>query len=399
MELGSISKSFTSEVMYHLHKIGMIGLDQPVTNYIKNAPSSWNQITVRHLLDHTSGITNYLTHPAFRAATYFQGGGDSITIKFFNTVRPDSMEKLFYSLPLEFEAGSGWSYSNTGYYLLGQIAEAVTGRNIFDLAHELIFQPFEMKQTMANEIAFSEGCLAHGYFENADTLQAAYTLTNNYASSAGAWATTGIDMIQYLKAIHARVLPSDTMEDARTKHAGLPFTYSGGRFYSVFHGMEIITHNGGTPGYSSSWIYVPEKNISIIVMMNIQDNASIEPLAWDLLAGFEPALRYPSAKKNGKEEEDYTQLLLEFLTAMEKGSGLPGNMELPLKRFLESENGKELWSWYFNGGFPKKAYCVDSESYGDNKLYRFRMPLSTVKEYRITMEVNKNNKIVQLRWW
>ena len=110
-----------------------------------------------------------------------------------------------------------------------------------------------MHQTKANELAAKEGCLAKGYFVKNESLHPCYVLTSNYAFSAGAWATTGKDMINYLKAIHQKALLSDkSVIDWRNHpiNSGLLFTYSGGRFNSAFHGMKVISHNGGSAGFS-----------------------------------------------------------------------------------------------------------------------------------------------------
>jgi CubicO group peptidase (beta-lactamase class C family) len=400
MELGSIAKAFTAEVIYDLYHAHLININDPIIKYFPGAPTTWANITIRHLLGHTSGIQNYLLDPRFKAGDYFGGTEDSVSKHFFNTVSTDSMTRMFYSLPVEFSPGASWSYSNTGYYLLGKIAESVTGKNFFELVKAKIMIPFKMQQTEANEAAFQKGCLAKGYFPIDTGLKVSPLLRSNYAFSAGGWATSGEDMIKYLKAIHQKALPSDKAgyEPRNSVNNELPFSYDGGRFYTTFHGMKIISHNGGTPGFSSSWIYVVDKGISIIVLMNRQDYAAIDQLAWDVLALFEPSLKYPNRPLHSDEEKKYTRQVLEVVKALKMNTPYPDGLSKPLKIFMDSENGRGMWKWYFERGFPDKAYCVDSEMVGKWKAYRFRLPFSQNIEYRLTILMNPKNELVQIRW-
>jgi CubicO group peptidase (beta-lactamase class C family) len=402
MELGSISKVFTAEAIYDLHHAGLLSIQDPITKYLRGAPASWAGISIQQLLSHTSGIPNYLLDPRYYAAAYFTNSNEPAAEQFFSTVKPDSMVRLFYSLPAEFPPGFTWSYSNTGYYLLGKIAEAVTRKPFFDHVKEKITAPLQMVDTKANELAAQEQCLAQGYFLRDHVFAPARMLHSNYAFSAGAWATTGQDMIAYLKAVHKRNLPTDKAGmDWRKPPVGehLPFTYNAGRFYTTFRNMQIISHNGGTPGFSSSWIYAVEKNISVIVLMNRQDYAPIDQLAWDILSSFEPSLKYPTRLRPGATEKTMAQKVLAVLVAVEESKPLPSGLARPLEHFLESENGKGYWKWYFDRGFPKYAYCVDVEKIGRAKLYRFLLPLSKETVYRLCMLVNEKDEIMQIRWW
>ena len=401
MELGSVSKAFTAEVIYQLQNENLLSLDDSITRYLPGAPGNWASIKIRHLLTHTSGIQNYLLDPRFKAREYFSGVADSISEHFFRTVSTDSMTHMFYSLPVEFMPGSSWGYSNTGYYLLGKIAESVTGVTFFDLVKDRVTEPFNMYQTMANELALQKGCLTAGYFHSDTGFVQAHTLTSNYAFSAGAWATSGHDMINYLKAIHRKALPSDMVKFNRESllNHGLPFAYEGGRFYTTYHGNKIMAHNGGTPGFSSSWIHVVDKSTSIIVLMNRQDYAAIDQFAWDILSYFEPSLKYPTEQLEGDEEKDYSRKVMDIVNALRTNEAYPKGFSKPLQIFMNSENGKGMWRWLFERGFPETAYCVDVEKMGELKAYRYRLPLSRKVEYRMTMLLNGKSEIVQLRWW
>jgi CubicO group peptidase (beta-lactamase class C family) len=401
-ELGSISKALTAEVIYDLHREGLLNITDPIHPYFPEAPGAWSKVQIQHLLRHTSGIENYLLDPRFMAAQYFTNAKQSAAEHFFTTVSTDSMVQLFYSLPLEFSPGFTWSYSNTGYYLLGKIGEAVTGKPFFQLVKERVTSPLHMSHTKANEQAANEGCLAKGYFSKDSALAESRVLSSNYAFSAGAWATTGQDMVSYLKAIHQRRLPSDKagFEWRKPPDSGnLPFTYDGGHFYTTFQRLNIVSHNGGTPGFSSSWIYVVDKNLSIIVLMNRQDYAAIDQLAWDVLSTFDSALKYPEKILLSPKEKHFAKRVQRVLNALETNTATPAGLSRPLQYFLGSENGKGYWKWYFERGFPKTVYCVGKEIVGNAVLYRFQLLLSKEIEYRLSVLVNNKVEFTQIRWW
>ncbi len=405
MELGSISKAFVGEMIYELEAKKLINVAEPISKYLNNVPASWSGITIGDLSTHASGIQNYLLDPRFKAADYFQGNGGEETAQFMRSVQIDSMISMFNSLPLDFKAGESWAYSNTGYYLLGKIIESVTNKPYFELIAERLTAPLNMPNTQANELAFAEGCMANGYYKKDDQLRPMpFTLTSNYAFSAGAWSTNGRDMINYLKAVHAKKLPSDLAGTnwrllLRDNRFELPFSYAGGRFYSKFHGITVISHNGGTGGFSSSWIYLVEPDISIIVLMNRQDYAAIDQLAWNILSSFEPKISYPKDQLKNVVTERYAKRLQGVLKYIGVNEPLPPGLAKPLRIFLEGDNGRGLWQWIFERGIPDQAHCVDVEDIGSYKAYRFRLPLSDDVEYRMTMLVNKNDETVQLWWW
>lgn len=403
MELGSISKAFTDEAILYLYHQHLLDLDDPITKYLPDAPMKWSAITIRNLMDHTSGIQEYLSDSRFMASDIFSSPALNKTDSFFfNKIPTDSMVKMFYSLKQEFNPGATWSYSNTGYYLLGKIGEKVSGKNFFELVDEVFTTPLKMSQTRANELASAEGCLFRGYFPGDNNIMIpSRVLTSNYAFSAGAWATSGEDMINYIKAIHLKKLPSDKEGyDWRNYNPEniLPFNYHLGRFYTTYHDKHLIFHNGGTPGFSSSWLYITEDTISIIVLANRQDYAPIDQIAWNILAVFDPSLNLPSTLHR-PDAIKYELLLNHLINAIKENESLPKGLSKPLQMFMGSETGRNVWKWVFERGFPQKIHCVEAEIIGKTKALHFRLPLNAKVEYRLTAIINQKNELMQLLWW
>jgi len=134
----SVSKQFTAECIMMLVQDGKLRLDDPVSKHYASAPETWSKVTIRHLLNHTSGIKSYTSIPNFFA-----------TIR--KDYKPDELIGLVRDLPLEFEPGEKWSYNNSGYYLLGLVIEKVSGKSYGDFLAARIFGPLQMMTARIND--------------------------------------------------------------------------------------------------------------------------------------------------------------------------------------------------------------------------------------------------------
>src|SRR5215467_3341635 len=132
--LGSITKQFTAASILLLEEREKLKVDDPVTKYIPDAPAAWDKITIFNLLTHTSGIPNFTSFPDYRdteaAAT-----------------TPEKLVARFRDKPLDFEPGTKWNYSNSGYVLLGYLIEKISGQSYADFLQENIFTPLGMKDS------------------------------------------------------------------------------------------------------------------------------------------------------------------------------------------------------------------------------------------------------------
>jgi D-alanyl-D-alanine carboxypeptidase len=143
-EIGSNTKQFTAAAIMMLVEDGKVHLDDRITQYFPEAPKAWRDITIRHLLSHTSGIQNHVAVPhwldVFRTNLAFE------------TAPPrDELLKMFFKLPLEFRPGETWAYDNAGYYLLGIIIEKASGRTYWQFLQERIFKPLGMNATRSTD--------------------------------------------------------------------------------------------------------------------------------------------------------------------------------------------------------------------------------------------------------
>ena len=402
MEIGSISKAFTAEAIIELVHQKRIRLTDPITKYIKNAPDSWNQIQINHLLTHSSGIQNYLNDPRFLAEKYFMPKTGNLfnesTLKEFTA---DTLLKMFYSLPLEFAPGQNWSYSNTGYVLLGHIIESITGEDYFDYTQSILMVPAGMRNTKSNNKASLSGNKSKGYIHTATGLREAMILDDEYAFSAGTWSVTGEDFIKYLKAFHKKKLPSDQAGydwylDTHSEH---PYSYNGGRFFHSYRGRHYVYHNGGTPGFSSSWIHNTEDTISVIIMINIQDYAPIDQLAHKIMTHYVRDSSFPTKRVKTLESELWEGRISGLVDSILSNKNLPDICTYPLMTFLNSENGKGLWNWFFANRIPESFECIDIDESGPFTQYYFRIRSKDHQDFTVTAMINDSNKLMRLIWF
>ncbi len=127
---GSVGKQFTATTVMMLVEEGKIGLDDALSKYFKDAPTAWNDVTVRELLSHTAGFGDYPEKFDFR-----------------KDWTEDELLKLVEGLPLAYPPGTKWEYSNLGYLTLGILIHRVTGKFYGDVLQERIFHPLEMNST------------------------------------------------------------------------------------------------------------------------------------------------------------------------------------------------------------------------------------------------------------
>ena len=134
-QTGSVGKQFAATAVMMLVEEGKVGLEDRISKYFPDSPPTWKDITVRHLLTHTFGIPDYNTEKS--------GGSFNMRVDYSE----DEMVEKLAGLPLDFPPGEKWSYSNSGYVLLGVVIHRVTGEFYGDFLQQRIFRPLQMTST------------------------------------------------------------------------------------------------------------------------------------------------------------------------------------------------------------------------------------------------------------
>jgi CubicO group peptidase (beta-lactamase class C family) len=266
-EIGALTKQFTATGILLLVQEGKVSLEAPISQYLTNTPAAWNGITVRHLLNHTSGIKSFTDQPGFELSKHL--------------TQQQFLEKVAV-LPLEFQPGEQYKYGNTSFILLGYIIENVSGKSYWDFMNERIFAPLNMRSTTNREPATVMVGRASGYerSKSGTLVNRDYELT--FLFSTGGMMTTLEDMVKWDAALAGnKVLSASTKEmmwsptrlkDGTMKHYGFGWGVE-------TSGRRNVGHSGYSSGFTSSYQLYPDDRLSIIVLCNLGEESLATILA------------------------------------------------------------------------------------------------------------------------
>ncbi len=271
-EIGSMTKQFTAACILMLAEEGKLSLDDKISQNLKNTPPAWSNITVRHLLTHTSGIKNYTVLDGFELSKHL--------------TQAQFIEKMG-SYPLDFQPGDSWVYCNSGYNLLGFIVENASGKSYWDFLRERIFQPLQMTSSQSRIPGILVPHRAAGYeLKDGTHINRDYDLTDLF--SAGAIISTITDIAKWNAALDGdKLLKASSKElwwtpaklnDGKTKGYGF------GWVLDPLDGHKNIGHGGATSGFSSTIQRFPDDKLSVIILTNADETGVASKLAKEVAA-------------------------------------------------------------------------------------------------------------------
>ena len=258
-EIGSVTKQFTAAAILLLAQDGKLSVDDKISKHLKGIPASWTNVTIRHLLTHTSGIKNYTGLDGFELRRH---------------LTQQQFIEAIGKQPLDFPPGDSWKYCNSGFNLLGYIIENVSGKNYWDYMSERIFQPLGMLATTNRLPSVVIPHRASGYEQtNHVYINRDYDLTDVF--SAGAIVSTAGDLARWNAALDGdQLLTASTKEQMWTPvklNNGTIHPYGFGWFLDAVEGHRNIGHSGSTSGFSASIQRFPEDKLAVIVLTNTDE--------------------------------------------------------------------------------------------------------------------------------
>ncbi|MEO7453358.1 MAG: serine hydrolase domain-containing protein [Fimbriimonadales bacterium] len=295
-EIGSMTKAFTAELIMMLEEAGKLTVEDKISKYVDSCPESWKDITIRHLLTHTSGISNYTS---LKPELILSG----------KRITYNEMFDLVKVLPLDFPVGEKYQYSNTGYYLLGHIIEKVAEKSFVDYLTEKILLPLEMTKTFPQRARGVVKNRATGYMVFAVSPMLMPFIDADGAFSAGNLVSTVDDMAKWDEALlEGKLLKPETRDKMYqiTRIKDGISTYAFGWDVSEVAGHKARQHGGGTGGFSTYILRLPDDKLSVVVLSNLAqtDVASIARGAAriELPELAEKAIRDPDAEITKKHK-------------------------------------------------------------------------------------------------
>ena len=255
--VGSVTKMFTAVVVLQLVQAGRLSLDSPVRAYLPDLPSSWQSITVRHLLNHTSGIPEYLS-----STTSFR--------KLVQVDRtPDEVLALVREQPLLFAPGSQYAYANTNYVALGMIIEKLHGKPYADVIAASLLQPLRMTHSGYFDPTRILPSLVPGYLRDDGKLQNMFHIAPGMVYAAGNLYSTVDDLLLWNRALHDNdaVGLDPMLKQEMFRNQG--FGYGLGAFVDTVEGESAVGHGGALPGYQLGYERFTRLPLTVMVLTNV----------------------------------------------------------------------------------------------------------------------------------
>jgi CubicO group peptidase (beta-lactamase class C family) len=383
---GSMGKQFTATAIMMLVEEGKLGLDDKISKYFSDSPKSWRDITVRHLLTHTSGIKDYT-------------GAD---LNFRQDYNEDDLLKKVKSFPLDFKPGDKWSYSNTGYMLLGILIHRVTEKFYGDFLQERVFRPLGMTSTrIINEADIIPNRAAgyrrvKGEWKNQEWVAPSLNTTAD-----GSLYFTVLDLAKWDAALYTeKLLKRSSLEQMWTPvklNDGKTHPYGFGWFLHEIHGHKIIEHEGAWQGFTTAIARYVDDKVTVVALTNLDSlHSRPEEIVHGVAGLYVPELTPPPPPKAIEDKEpQVTELFRNFLQSAAQGKADPELFTRDARKRWSSDRLKEFQTVLNDLGEVKSIDLLERKEEGSLRIYRYRInfaerPLSYI------LKLNSDSKIAEL---
>lgn len=305
-DIGSTSKQFSAASILVLEKQGKLSVNDDVRRYLPELPDYGPKITILNLLNHTSGLRDYLTMMELAGFNT-----DSVTTD------EDALALVTRQKALNFAPGTDWLYSNTGFFLLSLIVKRVSGKTLREFAAENIFTPLNMAHTQYRDDHASlipNRAMAYDEKESKD----GYTLNVSYFEQTGDGAvhTSVEDLLKwdenfYTAQVGGKEFLTEIQEQGKLNNGKL-LEYAKGLFISDYRGLRTVSHGGAWGGYRAELLRFPQQHFSVACLCNVS-NASPTKRAHqvaDIYLGNLMKAKEPKKETGGEDRKEKTEISL-----------------------------------------------------------------------------------------
>ena len=257
--IGSLTKQFTAMAVMILQERGKLRVQDSVCRSVPECPPAWANVTIHHLLTHTSGIPELLSFPDFQQTM-------ALPSPVARTV------ERFKTKPLEFKPGEKFKYSNSGYVLLGYIIERVTGQTYEAFLKENIFEPLKMFDTGNDRNDLIIENRAAGYVKRNEAIFNAPYIDMSIPTGGGSLYSTVEDLFLWDRALDAEKLITRNSYDAMFKSYATA-DWGDGSAYGWFVGRDKLDHRymgflGGINGFAALIMRYPDRKVLLVILSN-----------------------------------------------------------------------------------------------------------------------------------
>jgi CubicO group peptidase (beta-lactamase class C family) len=379
---GSMGKQFTATAVMMLVEEGKLSLGDSITKYFTDAPAGWQNITVRHLLTHTAGTTDYPSDFDFR-----------------RDYTEDELLKRAEAIPLAFQPGEKWSYSNLGYVMLGILIHKVSGKFYGDFLQERVFKPLGMTTARIISEADIVPNRAAGYrLVKVELKNQNWVSPTLNTTADGALYLTVYDMAKWDAALYTeKLLRRSSLEQMWTPvklNSGKTEDYGFGWGLGEVRGHHIIEHGGAWQGFKSHIARYVDDKLTVVVFANLAQ-ANPTRIAHAIAGIYNPELTPLPAKAIEDKEPEVTALAKKVLQ-----EGAEGKFDLALftaeQQAEISRSGTERSEFLKSLGALKSIELLARTEQNGNRLYRYRLTFQQ-SSFLLLMALTKEGKIAGLR--
>ena len=357
---GSLGKAFTVTAVMMLVADGKISLNDNLKKYFADAPKEWDNITIQHLLEHTSGMTGYPEQFDFRI--------DRSEEDLYNSIK---------SIPLAFKFGEKRGYSNLGFVLLGILIKKVTGRFYGDFLNERIFQPLNMTTARVISEADIISNRASGYRLVNDQLKNQEWVAPSLNTTAdGALYLSILDVAKWEAALNSQKLLTEKSYKAMWTNLitndGLQQPYGFSWQIERINGKLIIEHSGGWQGFNANFSRYPAQKLAVIVFTNLRGVNPIN-LTRGIQEIYQPELSIVGAIPIPDKEPRITEFVKDLVQKIST-KGLTADLFVPPGGDEILPNAHHAAEEFGSYGELKKIELVDrQENSNGSRIFHYRL--------------------------
>jgi CubicO group peptidase (beta-lactamase class C family) len=362
---------------------GKITLDQKISTILPNTPDAWKNVSVRNLLTHTSGIKSYSSLDGFELN---------------RRLKRDDFIKLLGVQPLDFETGTSYVYSNSGYSLLGYIIETVSGKTYWDFMRERIFQKLGMTKTADRDPKYIIPNRATGYeWRENQLIGRDYDLTDVF--SAGAIVSTVSDLAKWDAALR-----NDTLLKKESKlQMWTPLAFTSGKNYpygfgfrlSDVRGHKLIAHSGQTAGFGANISRYVDDDLTVIALTNLGETGMGTLIATGVAKIYLPAISLKTMKAQTETDAKIAQTIKNALRGRMENN-LDAQMFAPeLITSLSTSRAKTETARIASFGALQKTKFVGAETKDGKTFYRYLVE-TPKRVFLWRFQVNNEGKVSEM---
>lgn len=380
---GSMGKQFTAAAVMILAQDGKLSLNDRITEYIPDAPDSWKNMRIRHLLTHTSGLSDFPPEIDLR-----------------KDYTEEQLLDAFKKAPLSFQPGEGWEYSNAGYATLGILIRRVSGKFYGEFLQDRIFRPLGMKTTRVISESDIIPNRAAGYrVVNGEIKNQEWVSPSTNTTADGSLYFSILDLAKWDAALYRDTpLKQSTLAqiwEPVKLNSGARKGYGFGWFTGTMHNRSVVFHGGAWQGFKSCIIRFPGDKLTIIVLANSWNTREFK-LARGLAALYFSEFAVPSTASIEDKDPNATALMRKVLIQLAGNSIDKALLAPAVPKQLPPVRVAELATLLNSLTLPIAIFhseeLVERRDEGEMRVYRYLLN-DIGKTLSVTLKLTKDNKI------